>query len=156
MCRGVAVVARTGRPRARRDARRGPRSSLGKRRLVMTTTPSLSAPAPVLRLHPEDTVGIARADLAPGALVELGGLTPFSVRSAVPRGHKIALMDVAQGGQVRKYGQLIGQATSDIAAGDHVHTHNLGMAEIERDYAFGTEAVQPEVLPLEQQATFHG
>jgi len=40
-------------------------------------------------------------------------------------GHKIALMDIAQGDTVRKYGLSIGAALCDIKAGDHVHTHNV-------------------------------
>ena len=40
-------------------------------------------------------------------------------------GHKIALMDIAQGDTVLKYGLSIGSASYDIKAGDHVHTHNV-------------------------------
>jgi altronate hydrolase len=43
----------------------------------------------------------------------------------VPRGHKIAVSDVGRRAPVRKYGQVIGVATTEIAPGDHVHTHNL-------------------------------
>ncbi|MDE2949650.1 MAG: UxaA family hydrolase [Chloroflexota bacterium] len=40
-------------------------------------------------------------------------------------GHKIALMDIAAGDTVLKYGLSIGSASCDIRAGDHVHTHNV-------------------------------
>ena len=40
-------------------------------------------------------------------------------------GHKIALMDIASGDTVLKYGLSIGSAIRDIKAGDHVHTHNV-------------------------------
>ena len=40
-------------------------------------------------------------------------------------GHKIALRDIAKGEPVIKYGFPIGEATEDIPAGGHVHTHNL-------------------------------
>ena len=40
-------------------------------------------------------------------------------------GHKIALMDIARGDTVLKYGLSIGAASRDIKAGDHVHTHNV-------------------------------
>lgn len=56
----------------------------------------------------------------------------------VPRGHKLAVRDLAAGSAVHKYGQSIGRATVDIAAGAHVHTHNLAMDETERVYEFGT------------------
>lgn len=40
-------------------------------------------------------------------------------------GHKIALSDIKKGENVIKYGYPIGHATEDIAAGEHVHTHNV-------------------------------
>ncbi len=40
-------------------------------------------------------------------------------------GHKIALMDIAAGDTVLKYGLSIGSASRNIKAGDHVHTHNV-------------------------------
>jgi altronate hydrolase len=78
----------------------------------------------VLRLHPLDPVGLARADLAPGVELDDGGRR-LLVREAVPRGHKLALIDLPAGTEVRKYGQPIGLATREIAAGEHVHEHNL-------------------------------
>ncbi len=109
----------------------------------------------LVRLHPDDPVAVAREDLPAGTTVDLDG-TVLVVRADIGAGHKVALRDVAVGGQVRKYGQLIGLALVPVVAGDHVHVHNLGMAEIEQHYAFGTDAVVPPVLPLEQQATFQG
>ena len=47
---------------------------------------------------------------------------------AIPRGHKIALCDIAAGAAVVKYGSPIGTASSPIAAGTHVHTHNVASA----------------------------
>ncbi|RFC66994.1 MULTISPECIES: UxaA family hydrolase [Mesorhizobium] len=76
-------------------------------------------PARMLRLHPDDDVGIALTDIARG---EQGAI------EQIPRGHKIALHDIPSGAFVRKYGQIIGSATSDISAGAHVHVQNLGMA----------------------------
>jgi arabinonate dehydratase len=78
----------------------------------------------VLQLHPGDPVALARHELAPGTELE----TPagrVTVRDTVPHGHKLALTDIAAGEQVRKYGQPIGIATQPIAAGEHVHEHNL-------------------------------
>lgn len=69
------------------------------------------------------------------------GARVLVVRQSVPRGHKLALRPVAAGEQVRKYGQSIGRATADIAVGDHVHTHNLGMDDADRAYELGTGRV---------------
>jgi altronate hydrolase len=43
----------------------------------------------------------------------------------IDKGHKIALRDIKQGENVIKYGFPIGHATTDIKAGQWVHTHNV-------------------------------
>lgn len=43
----------------------------------------------------------------------------------IPKYHKVAVRIVGHGADVRKYGEVIGYATSDILIGNHVHTHNL-------------------------------
>jgi altronate hydrolase len=78
----------------------------------------------VVKLDPADPVGLARVDLEPGVELDAGGRR-VRLREAVPRGHKLALIDLPAGTEVRKYGQPIGLATRDIAAGEHVHEHNL-------------------------------
>ncbi|PKP75834.1 MAG: galactonate dehydratase [Alphaproteobacteria bacterium HGW-Alphaproteobacteria-6] len=89
-----------------------------------------------IRLSPDDDVVVALADLPAGTrLAEVAVPLP----AAVPRGHKIALRPIAAGAPVRRYGQIIGAATGPIAAGDHVHVHNLGMGAHDQDYAFSTD-----------------
>jgi altronate hydrolase len=78
----------------------------------------------VLALHPDDPVAVARRDLQPGDRL-LGGDDDLTARDAVPRGHKVALVALEAGALVRKYGQVIGIASRAIAAGEHVHEHNL-------------------------------
>ncbi len=90
-----------------------------------------------LRLHPLDNVRVALVDLAPGERLEPEGIV---CRRPVPAGHKVAAAAIQAGAAVLKYGQPIGAAACAIAAGDHVHTHNLGMGRFERDYAPGAEA----------------
>lgn len=48
-----------------------------------------------------------------------------NVEVSVQTGHKRAIKDIAKGEAVIKYGYSIGNATEDIKAGDHVHSHNL-------------------------------
>lgn len=43
----------------------------------------------------------------------------------IPFGHKFALVNIPTGGDIIKYGEVIGRATSDIPAGAHVHVHNV-------------------------------
>ena len=48
-----------------------------------------------------------------------------NVRVELSTGHKHALVPIAKGEHVIKYGFPIGHATCDIAAGEWVHSHNL-------------------------------
>ena len=78
----------------------------------------------------QDQVGVAVKDIAKGEKLEGWCMEDDSTLSAIankeiPLGHKIAIVAVAQGQPVIKYGMPIGNATSNIAVGDHVHTHNL-------------------------------
>ncbi|NAZ36392.1 UxaA family hydrolase [Rubellimicrobium sp. CFH 75288] len=95
-----------------------------------------AAAARMLRLHPEDAVAIALADLPAGAELPEWGIV---LRDPIPRGHKVALRPLAPGEPVTRYGQIIGAATRPVAAGEHVHSHNLGMGEHRADPAFGTD-----------------
>ena len=97
----------------------------------------------VIRLHASDNVIIALRDLSPGT--SLPGLAQ-PLPQPVPRGHKIASTAIAEGAQVIRYGQIIGNATKPIAAGEHIHSHNLGMGAHSTDYAYASEkAPQPQV-----------
>ena len=110
-------------------------------------------PPQIVRLNRQDDVVVAMSDLAPGMEIEGEGATCINL---VPAGHKMAARDIPAGRAVRKYGQIIGFASSDIAAGDHVHTHNLEMGSFTRDHAIGVDAKPTPILPLEEQATFQG
>src|SRR5271155_5734001 len=108
------------------------------------------APAPVIRLHPDDGVLIARSSLPPG-LVVADGVTTVE---RIPAGHKVAIRPIAVGDPVRRYGQIIGFATQPISPGQHVHTQNCGMGDFAKDYAFGVD-VKP-VPNFDLPATFDG
>jgi altronate dehydratase len=84
----------------------------------------------VIRLHPADNVAVARSGLRPGAIADWGEPNrSIAARDKIPPLHKIALIPIPRGGIVRKYGQIIGIATADIAPGEHVHTHNLALPD---------------------------
>ncbi|GAC1346728.1 MAG: altronate dehydratase family protein [Acetobacteraceae bacterium] len=91
---------------------------------------------PVIRLHPEDGVVIARSTLLPGAEVAPGVLA----RERIPAGHKVAVRALAEGEAVRRYGQIIGFATRPIEPGAHVHVQNCGMGDFAKDYAYCQDA----------------
>jgi hypothetical protein len=76
-------------------------------------------------IDPEDNVATLLVDLRENqSLVAEGGVT-MPLRQAVEAGHKVALKDLEKGEIIRKYGHPIGMAGQAIAAGEHVHTHNL-------------------------------
>jgi len=106
-----------------------------------------------LRLHEGDNVVIAMGTLEEGARIDAFGLT---TGSQIPLGHKIALAPIAAGDTIIKYGQIIGTASQDIAAGEHVHTQNVSMAEFDRDYAYGQHAKETAFVPEGERATFQG
>src|SRR4029077_5798995 len=64
-------------------------------------------------------------------LVSYGG-TSLRVRTAVPARHKIALVEIKAGETIQKLGNTIGIATTGIAAGEHVHVHNLALPPTQR------------------------
>lgn len=71
-------------------------------------------------ISPADSVGVALVSLKKGETVE--GIT---LLEDIEKGHKFALRDIKCGEQVIKYGEVIGRAGADIAAGSHVHSHNM-------------------------------
>ncbi|HUS82029.1 MAG TPA: UxaA family hydrolase [Dehalococcoidia bacterium] len=79
-----------------------------------------------IRIDARDNVAVVVADVGAGARVRLDDGSELTATQPVPRGNKIALTAIAAGDVVIRYGEEIGVATSDIAAGEHVHTHNLG------------------------------
>jgi altronate hydrolase len=78
-----------------------------------------------IRVHPRDNVAVVAADVHGGDLVRLDDGSELRAVEAIPRGSKVALGPIACGEAVIRYGEEIGKATADIAAGEYVHTHNL-------------------------------
>ena len=109
---------------------------------------------PFLRLHSGDNIVVARQSIGPDEDWTWHSAPP--PRETIRRGHKMALRLIETGEAVIKYGQKIGYATEDIAAGAFVHTHNLTVGEVELDYAVGIDAQPVEMVPCEEQATFMG
>jgi altronate hydrolase len=106
---------------------------------------------PVIRLHLDDDVVIARQQLVSGKIIDSEGIT---VAGLIPPGHKMAVRDVAAGAAVRRYGQIIGFASKPITVGQHVHTHNLAIGDFTRDYAYSQDMRSASYPP--PTATFEG
>ncbi|WP_254546852.1 UxaA family hydrolase [Halomarina pelagica] len=76
-----------------------------------------------LLMTTDDVVATAIDDLEAGREVDVGDRT-LVLGEDVEFGHKFALVDLATGEDVVKYGEVIGRASEPIAAGDWVHVHN--------------------------------
>jgi altronate hydrolase len=104
-----------------------------------------------IRLHADDDVVIARQQLVGGTKLMDENVT---VVGLIPPGHKVATRAIAKGAPVKRYNQIIGFASRDIAPGEHVHLNNLQMGTFDRDYAFGVDVKPTQyVTPA---ATFMG
>jgi len=108
------------------------------------------APTPVIRLHPDDSVVIARATLLPGTSVG----DNVATTDRIPAGHKVAVRAIAKAEPIRRYGQIIGFASQPISPGQHVHVHNCEMGDFAKDYAYGVDAKPTDFFAT--PATFQG
>jgi len=84
----------------------------------------LSTNGAALRLSDADNVAVVLRALEPGTELVFGD-ERIVAAEAIPVGHKLATREILAGGAVLKYGQTMGRATAPIAAGEHVHVHNV-------------------------------
>ncbi len=105
-------------------------------------------------LNPADDVAtLVRPAKAGDALVEGGA----ALVADVAPGHKIAAKAIAAADPIRKFGQIIGYAVSDIAPGEHVHVHNCTVGEHDQDYQIGVDlAAAQAAIPPSSERTFEG
>lgn len=104
-----------------------------------------------VRLDPSDNVVTATRALEAGFDVE-----GHPTNHLIPSGHKIATQAIPKDAAIRKYAQLIGYASTDIAAGDHVHTQNTEFRNTAFDYEFGTDLRPVTMVDEAQRDTFMG
>jgi galactarate dehydratase len=97
---------------------------------AVLTSLNMTAPKPpskphLIRMHPQDNVAIVGNDggLAAGTTIPDGP----TLKDKVPQAHKVALIDLAAGQPVIRYGVTIGYALKDIPVGSWVHEKLLQM-----------------------------
>jgi hypothetical protein len=78
----------------------------------------------LLHLAPEDNIAVAKTTIPAGDSIVIAG-TKMVCDPSLPTGHKVAIVPIAAGEKVIKYGAPIGSATRDIRPGEYVHTHNV-------------------------------
>jgi (2R)-sulfolactate sulfo-lyase subunit alpha len=80
---------------------------------------------------PKDNVGVVvvedlKAGTAmDGTITETDRDTAVTAQHDIPIGHKVALVDLAEGDTVIKYGEDVGVLKSSVKKGEHVHVHNM-------------------------------
>ena len=104
-------------------------------------------------IAPQDLAAVALRPLKAGETVRWNG-GEITLKEDIPMGHKIALREIHRGEAVIKYGFPIGEATADIPAGSHIHTHNLHtLLKGEQEYEWHPS--HPEVRRM-KPAVFRG
>ena len=76
-----------------------------------------------VKINEQDNVGIALHDIAAGT--DVGG--GVIAQSDIPQAHKIALTDIPQGGNVVRYGVVLGYAKQDTPAGTWINETSLDL-----------------------------
>lgn len=107
----------------------------------------------LIRITERDNVAVALHAASKGETLKAGDAV-VTAREDIPQGHKIALVPLAAGEAVVKYGFPIGHATEPVEAGSWVHTHNMRTnLSGEEEYAY--EPSVPEIEAAEPE-TFQG
>jgi galactarate dehydratase len=108
----------------------------------------------VIRMHERDNVAIVANDGGLPAGMHLPG-GPTLVEK-VPQGHKVALVDLAEGDEVRRYDVSIGRAAKAIPAGSWVHERLLKMPAARGFDALPIATVKRAPQPALGEFTFEG
>jgi len=82
-------------------------------------------------LNQNDNVGVSQF-IIPEKTKIVG--QDISTVNPIPFGHKVCLKSINKGDPIIKYDQIIGFASKDIQAGEHVHSHNLEFRDFKRDF----------------------
>jgi altronate hydrolase len=78
----------------------------------------------VVKMHPEDNVLVALADLAKGESVTFDKKT-YILQDTIKAKHKFYTTDLREGAEVTMYGVLVGKVQCDVAMGSLMTTDNL-------------------------------
>ena len=106
-------------------------------------------------IHEADDVVVAKRDLSAGTAVRVAGVE-IVLRQNVPAGHKVARRALKTGTPVRRYGEVIGFASDNIAAGELVHIHNLDSGKNAAKYEPSAAVPVVDFYPPDKMRYFEG
>lgn len=107
-----------------------------------------------VRITEQDNVVVVVQDTSKGTEIMEG----LAANQDIPQAHKVALADIPAGGEVIRYGVVLGYAVHDIKKGDWINEHMLELPESPsvEDMEYGTNLVPFEELPLPARTTWMG
>lgn len=106
-----------------------------------------------IHLNSDDNIVVTTRTVSANEKMQVGN-AEITCSQDVKIGHKIATEAIAIGTPVRKFGQVIGYASSEIKVGDWVHSHNLQNGNIVLQHE--KACVIPDVLRNEAALSFKG
>ncbi len=84
-------------------------------------------------LDGKDNVATCTGAVKIGDVIQIIGGGEIVCAEDIPIWHKVALRPIGKGDKIFKYGEIIGEALADIAAGGRVSHENI--FSVPRDYA---------------------
>ena len=107
-----------------------------------------------ITMDEHDNVGIVANDGGlPAGTVFPCGLT---LVEKVPQAHKVALVDIPEGGEVRRYNVVIGYALKDLPAGSWINERLLRMPAARELVGLPIATIKPDPMPPLEGYTFEG
>jgi altronate dehydratase len=89
--------------------------------------------ATMVVLDPADNVAIALTDVAAGEAARTLDGRSLEAGEPIPQGHKIALVDIAAGAEIVRFGMPVGVARTSILKGRLAHVHNVASRVLNND-----------------------
>ena len=105
----------------------------------------------IVKINQQDNVAVAIHDMQADTEI----LPGLKTREDIPQAHKIALTDIPQGGEIVRYGVVLGYAKEPIGAGSWINEHMLELPQSPglKDLPWGTDLKPMEELPLTTRTT---
>lgn len=108
----------------------------------------------LVKINDNDNVAIAVHDIAKETEIDYGIVT----RDDIPQAHKVALTTIPQGGEIIRYGVVLGYAKNEIPQGSWINEHMLSLPKSPSvdHLVYGTNIKKNEELPMSKRTTWYG